>query len=96
MPRAKGGIGRTGKKHKKKSKFEVHRQIKGGDGTDISAAPSTANSPGQSAVEVDAGAGGALHTRRPSRCLLLLHVSCACCAGIVAEGPGGSRRGPGA
>ena len=63
MPRDKGGIGRTGKKHKKKSKFDVHRQIKGGDGADTSAAPTTANSPGRSAVEVDAGAGGALHTR---------------------------------
>ena len=26
MPRDKGGIGRTGKKHKKSSKFDVHRR----------------------------------------------------------------------
>ena len=45
MPQDKGGIGRTGKKHKKKSKFDVHRQIKGGDGPLTSAAPATANPP---------------------------------------------------
>ena len=28
MPRDKGGIGRTGRKHKKKSKFDAHRQPK--------------------------------------------------------------------
>jgi hypothetical protein len=28
MPRDRGGIGRTGRKHKKKSEFDVHRQPK--------------------------------------------------------------------
>ena len=28
MPREKGGIGRTGKKHNSKSKFDVNRRLK--------------------------------------------------------------------
>ena len=62
MPRKTGGIGRTGSKHKKAANFDVHRQVKGADGPLTSATPATANPPEQSALEVDAGADGALHT----------------------------------
>ena len=60
MPRFNGGIGRTGKKHKKVPKFDVHRQEKGDCGPKTLDAPATADPPvqRQSAVEVDSEAQG--------------------------------------
>ena len=58
MPRFNGGIGRTGKKHKKVPKFDVHRQEKGDCGPKTLDAPATADPPVQSAVEVDSEAQG--------------------------------------
>ena len=50
MPRFNGGIGRTGKKHKKVPTLDVHRQEKdAGDPTTL-VAPATADPPVQSAV----------------------------------------------
>ena len=69
MPRFNGGIGRTGKKHKKVPKFNVHRQEKGDCGPKTLDAPATADPPVQSAVEDDSeGHGVPLRSRLTSRC----------------------------
>ena len=79
MPRFNGGIGRTGKKHKKVPKFDVHRQEKGDCGPKTLDAPATADPPVQSAVEVDSEAKGVpLRSRdTPARSSYCVRGSCA-------------------
>ena len=56
MPRDQGGIGRTGKKHKKKALFNVHRQPKSTEAMVQPAAAETKDGTAKLAETITAGA----------------------------------------